>query len=319
MSEWQVQVVRLGEVTKHPNADTLSVTHVHGGYPVIFRTGEFQPGDLAVYVPVDSIVPKDDPRWTFLGEHRRIRAKRLRGTFSMGLLTAAPENVQEGEILHERLHITKYEPLESLVMSGENEHCPFFLPIYTDVEGLRKWESVLQLGEQVVITEKIHGANARFVFAQDRLWVGSHRGIKKENAANLWWRIATQYHLAERLVTVPNIVLYGEVYGQVQDLKYGVNGIALAFFDAMDLTSNRYYDHADFETLLMRLDLPGVPVLYRGPWSLDAHTHAEGQSILAPHVREGFVVRPVIERFDERIGRVILKLIGQGYHLRKEG
>ena len=119
MSEWQVQVVRIGEVTKHPNADTLSITQVHGGYPVIIRTGEFQPDDLAVYVPVDSIVPTND-RWTFLGGHQRIKAKRLRGIFSMGLLTACTEGMQEGEIVHERLEITKYEPPESMTMGGDN-------------------------------------------------------------------------------------------------------------------------------------------------------------------------------------------------------
>ena len=61
MSEGAVQVVRIGPVRKHPNADTLSVTDIHGGYPVIFRTGDYHEGDLAVYVPVDSIVPAADP------------------------------------------------------------------------------------------------------------------------------------------------------------------------------------------------------------------------------------------------------------------
>lgn len=38
MSEFHVEVVRVGPVTKHPNADTLSITNIHGGYPVIMRT-----------------------------------------------------------------------------------------------------------------------------------------------------------------------------------------------------------------------------------------------------------------------------------------
>lgn len=66
-SEHRVEVVRLGPITKHPDADTLSITTVLGGYPVILRTGEYKEGDLAVYVPIDSVVPENDPRWEFLG------------------------------------------------------------------------------------------------------------------------------------------------------------------------------------------------------------------------------------------------------------
>jgi hypothetical protein len=50
MSEWIVRVVEIGEVVKHPNADSLSITEVEG-YPCIIRTGDFQTGDKAVYIP----------------------------------------------------------------------------------------------------------------------------------------------------------------------------------------------------------------------------------------------------------------------------
>jgi hypothetical protein len=56
MSELHAPVVRIGKVGKHPNADTLSITQA-GGFPVIFRTGDFKEGDLAVYVPIDSLLP----------------------------------------------------------------------------------------------------------------------------------------------------------------------------------------------------------------------------------------------------------------------
>ena len=46
MSEFHVKVVEIGEVSKHPNADTLSITFIGGtgGYPVI---GVVHPSDLA--------------------------------------------------------------------------------------------------------------------------------------------------------------------------------------------------------------------------------------------------------------------------------
>ena len=111
MGEGRVEVVRIGAVEKHPNADKLSITNIHGTYPVVFTTGDYKPGDLAVYVPVDSIVPATE-EWAWLGDsakHRRIKAKRLRKVFSMGLLTAAPEGSKEGDEVGELLGITRWD------------------------------------------------------------------------------------------------------------------------------------------------------------------------------------------------------------------
>lgn len=322
MSEFHVRVVRVGDVTKHPNADTLSIADVEG-YPVIVRTGEFTTGDLAIYIPVDAIVP-DTPPFAFLAGHRRIKAKKLRGVFSMGLLQpmsllggATPE---VGTNVQAELGIEKYDPETALggsALGEDMEPDPGFLPKFTDIEGLRKYAHVLAEGEEVVLTEKIHGASAKYVFRDDRLWVASNRRYWKNDASTIWNQAARDLDLATRLARHPGIAIYGEVFGQVQDLKYGIaSGVRLALFDAMDTNTRRYFDFDEFIALAADLDLPTVPVLYRGPWSPSLREMAEGRSTLADHVREGFVVRPVKERH-EHMGRVILKMVGEGYHLRK--
>lgn len=317
MSEFHVEVVEIGEVAKHPNADTLSLTHVRGNYPVIFRTGEFQPGDRAAYLPIDSIVPAEE-RWAFLGEHRRIRAKRLRGIFSMGMLAPADPAWSVGQNVQAEMGIVKYEPPDPATMGGENEKDPG-IPVYTDIEGLRRWPDVLREGDDVVLTEKLHGANGRWVFMDGRLWVGSRTCVKREDPKNLWWKAAAKYDLAAKLASWPGVVLYGEVYGQVQDLKYGAgrDEIKVALFDALHVATREYLHHDDFLALANELDLPVVPHFYRGPWSPSLLAHAEGKSTLADHVREGFVVKPTRERYDLACGRVILKMVGEGYLLRK--
>lgn len=327
MSEHHIEVVRLGPVEKHENADTLAVTLVHGGYPCIVRIGEFSEGDLAVYVPVDAVVPVDHPRFAFLGAgHGRIRSRRLRGVFSMGLLVKPESDMSEGDDVAERWGITKWEPPEygpgsggSFASSG-GEPCPFAWPVY-DLEGLRKYGGILEPGEPVQVSEKIHGCNGRFVYKDGRLWVGSRNQAKLESEDDLWWRVARQHDLAEKLANVPDVVVYGEVYGQVQDLKYGVDsGARFAIFDAVDLRTMRWFDVSEIDTLAAVLDVPRVPELYRGPWDPSRATEwAEGPSTLAAHVREGFVVRPLVTRHHPRHGRVILKMHGQGYLLRKGG
>lgn len=325
MTEFRIEVVRIGAIEKHPNADLLSITHVYD-YPTIIRTGDFHQGDLAVYVPVDAVVPVDDSRWEFLKGHRRVRAARIRGLFSMGLLTHADPSWTEGQDVCEALRITKYEPPEPMTTGGENEHDPGYMPVYTDIEGLRRWPDVLIPGEEVTISEKLHGANGRFVFRDGRLWCASHHNWKKPNPDSIWWKAAERYKLAEVLAECQDIGFYGEVYGQVQDLKYGAgrNDLFVALFDAMNIKTKRYLDYDEFTvrtgTLSLPAALPLVPVLYRGPWSPDLRSYAEGPSTVpgANNVREGMVVRPVKERWDDRIGRVVLKLHGEMYLTRKE-
>ena len=319
MSEFHVEVSEVKNVQKHPNADTLSIAEING-YPVIFRTGEYSEGQLAVHIPIDSIVP-DKPGWAFLDGHRRIRAKRLRGIFSMGMLSQALPGWTTGQDVQGELGIEKWEPTSPVMMGGDDAPDAGILPIYTDIEGYRRHKSVLQEGEEVVITEKVHGANARFCFHDGQLIVGSHKRIKKfynTDVPSMWAKVALELGLDKKLAEVPDVAIYGEIYGQVQDLKYGKSGTDLVLFDAMDLVTRKYFDHDDFLALAARLGLPMVPHLYRGRWSASLLSLADGPSTVpgANNIREGFVVKPVHERW-EHMGRVILKMLGEGYLLRK--
>lgn len=320
MSEFHIKVVRVGPVEKHPNADTLGVTRVFD-YPVIVRLSETLEGSLAVYVPVDSLVPADDPRWAFLDGHNHIKAKKLRGVFSMGLLTPADPSWVEGQDVREALRITKYEPPEPMSTGGEDEANPGFMPDYTDVEGLRRWPDVLQVGEEVVLTEKLHGANGRWIFQDGRLWCASHHNWKKDAPDIIWWKAARQYKLDEILAKRPDLGFYGEVYGGVQDLRYGTQKgtLLLAMFDTLEIKTKRYLNYDEHVATCKELGLPLVPELYRGPWKPELRALAEGPSTVpgAGHVREGFVARPLVERWSDQIGRVVLKLHGEGYLTRK--
>ena len=55
--------------------------------------------------------------------------------------------------------------------------------------------------------------------------------------------------------------------------------------------------------------------MHQGPYSLEQVKQlAEGSTMLGGgHVREGVVVRPLKERTDPKIGRAVLKYIGDGY------
>jgi RNA ligase (TIGR02306 family) len=329
MSEFNVVVVEIGKVGKHPNADNLSITQIMGGYPCIFRTGDFKQGDKAVYIPVDALVPLSDPRWEFLRNekkldktHEKIKARRLRGIFSMGLLTPANDEWEVGKDVRDELHIDKYEgPVDVLSTSGTSVVCALDLPVY-DLEGLRKYKHILRAGEEVVCTEKLHGCNSRYVVGEDgKFWAGSHKTFKKETPGCLWWDIVKRYDLQNKLASNPKMVIYGEIYGQVQDLRYDAKpGEAwLRVFDVLDLHTRSWLNYDDCVAFANKLGLDMVPLLYRGPWNLDDLLPlANGKSMIANNTREGFVVKPVVERYDMHHGRVAFKMVGEDYLLRKE-
>jgi RNA ligase (TIGR02306 family) len=326
MSTFTVPVVRLGAVSRHPNADALSLTEVRG-CPVVLRTGSFVEGDLAVYVPVDAVVDTTVPELAFLAADGkvsvRIRAKRLRGTFSMGLLIPAPAGAAEGDDLAERLHIAKWEEPEPVSMAGEQAKAPALLVPTYELEAWRHYGPTLfDVGEEIVVTEKLHGTNGRFVVdAEGRLHVGSHRTWKQVDGTTVWARVAAQYGLREKLARHPGLIFFGEVYGSgVQDLTYGHTGgrLSLAFFDVFDSRTGDYLSHGAAEAMLRELALPVVPVLYRGPLDVALLSRLAEEDSVHGGIREGVVVRPVVERVSMAV-RCALKVVSERYLLRKGG
>ncbi len=325
MSEFKVEIVEIKEVIAHPNADTLSIAEILGN-PVIIRTSELKTGDLAIYIPVDGVCPSNDDRFAFLGIKRRIKAKKLRGVFSMGLLMPVGlffdhrSRLTVGQDVTADLKIIKYEEPEPTFMNTGNIRDPGFMPVY-NVEDYRRNKHDFLPGEEVVITEKLHGCNARFCLKDGQLWVGSHRMVKQEDVTNLWWKIAKDEDILEKLSHYPEYVLYGEVIG-TQDLKYGLTSGKKSFaaFDLYNLETRKFVDYDRFKVICEMRNIPMVPVLYRGPFDPAViEPLALGQCMRGSHIKEGIVIKPTVERLTYRGNRINYKLVGEQYLLRSGG
>jgi len=311
------EVVRIKELLPHPNADKLQIVSVYG-YTVCIRIGDFKEGDLGVYIPPDNVV-SDRPEFSFLGDHKRIKVKKLRGIISMGLLIQLPADLadlKEGEDAAARLGVTHYDPPLPMSTGGEAEKPPDgYFPHY-DVDSYYRYVTQFKPGELVVATEKIHGTSSRFVWGpDDRIHVGSRTEWKREDEKNVWWRAAKESPwLIEFCKAHPDICVYGEVYGSVQDLKYGHAGgrVALAVFDL--LRGNEWVPY--MEARKIGAELKWVPIVYEGPFNeANLKKLADGKSLIpgADNIREGIVVKPQVERTDPEIGRVQLKLVSNEY------
>lgn len=317
-STHKVEVVRLGPIEKHPNANKLGVTRIFSGYTCVVGLDQFKEGDLVAYVPPDSLVPTTHPAFAFLKREgrdvERIKVKKLRGIVSMGLIIGPVSSLgaTEGEDLASYFGVGHYEPPEPLSTGGEDAPAPKgFIPCY-DVDSLRRYAHVFEPGEPVWVSEKIHGANARYLFDGETMHVGSRTGWKKSHAKSIWWKALTS-QIESWCRASPGWTLYGEVYGQVQDLKYGTKGVRFAVLSPEGVWKGPVIARDAVEMF----GVPWVPVI-ASPMSFDLDTIlfcAEGPSLVAgaDHVREGIVVRPMVERTHPEIGRVMLKVVGNGY------
>jgi len=322
MSTHKVEVVCLEKIDPHPNADRMELTQVWG-YSCCIGKGQFKVGGLAAYIEPDNLLDVTVPEFSFLApkakpdKHEgkvRIKVARLRGMLSQGLVIPARPHWKLGDNVMDELKVVHYEPPIPMSTGGEAEKAPPGYRPYYDVEGFYRYRHVFKVGEPVVATEKIHGANARYCWSEDRMRCASHTEWKKEDEKNLWWQALRACPWIEEFCKAhPDITLYGEAYGQVQKFKYGVkSGSRFKAFDL--LRGNQWIPHQEAREIGKNLEW--VPIVYEGPFVEDAlKTLAEGRSLMpgADHIREGIVVKPMVERTDPEVGRVQLKIVSNTY------
>ena len=372
MAEFKAEVVKL-LIEEHPNADALELA-VIGDYKAIVVKNQFRSGDLAVYIPEQSIVPA----WLIaeMGlegrlagkQQNRVKAIKLRQQLSQGLVYPVQEDkvcncivvkdedgeerlpmVSEGDDVTELLGITKWEPQIPTSMNGKCWNA-MGKTIHFDIENFKRYPDILQQGEEVVFTEKLHGTWCCFGKNGDDYIVTSKglsdRGLAftldEDNERNLYCRQFFKFggkEMLDALVAICGTDCYilGEIFGAgVQDLKYGMTTPTFRIFDiyfgnpnGRGVVGNDYFNYGDLGEIILPITkqvaddvhVEMVPVLYRGPFSkevMDEHTNGmETVSDKEEHVREGIVMHPVVERDDPEIGRVILKSVSEAYLLRK--
>jgi RNA ligase (TIGR02306 family) len=319
-STHRVEVVSV-ELKPHPNADSLSIVEVYG-YTCVVRTNEWKDRKIGAYIPPDSVCP-NTPEYSFLenvqgSSAKRIRTVRLRGILSMGLLMPAPEGSKIGDNVAEIMNITHYEPPCELV-GGKATGGPsgIYCPKY-DIDTIRRFSNLFSPGELVYVSEKIHGEGMRVTYHDGRIQLGSRDEWKKRTEDSDWWKNLTP-EMEALCKANPSAILFGESYGKNKGFKYGNKGIRFAAFDI--LLGTTWYDPHKFLDCCKEFNVPTVPVLaidYPFDYAKIADM-AEGPSVLATsfgdsHVREGCVIKPMIEKTVPEIGRVVLKLVGNGYY-----
>lgn len=357
MSSLIIEVCKIDKIEKHPNADKLSIVGVKG-WNCIVGLDQYNVGDLVVFCPPDSVIPSniiEKYNLEFLKKNGRVGSIKLRGYLSQGLILDLPEgNWKLGDNVADIFGITKYEVPESPSIQGIKQPSkkkinPLF-DRYTEIENVKNFNDVFTLGDVVLITEKIHGSNARFgnleisinkrqpfsykircwykkhilkqthefVYGSHNVQITSNNNRHSFYGDDIWGKIAKKYDMAN--IIPKDYIVYGEIYGKgIQDLTYGLEDIDIVIFDIK--YKDKYLDWEAVWDFCCEHNLKTVPQLFVGEFSQNVLEKCTmGNSIIYPkQIREGAVIKMLHEENHPKIGRKILKSINADYLLRKNG
>lgn len=289
----------------HPNADSLEFAVLEGiDYQVIVRKDDYKSGDLVVYIEPDSIVP-DRPQYEFLND-KRIRAVRLRGEYSMGLLVrASVDEMLEildaktpiGGDVSEIMGVKHYQPKSS----GGKITKPVFRAPFEDfgkfgVANIRRDGRIIEEGTQVIAREKLHGQNARLTFHEGQLYIGT-RNVWATEPGHPTWALSEHPALDEIRQFYSDMIFYFE--------RVNCQGAAWTYRDAQGLDqfyllAARYKDDGKFvspagiDALADYLGFKQPTLLLHGAYDMQQCIRlAQGESYHGAKFRESIVVQKV--------------------------
>ncbi len=363
MAEFSVPIVEVVGVEPHPNADRLMLVKVLG-YTCISNKDEngnarYKVGDRVAYIPANAVLPEQVLRKLNLWDeekgcgvsllsgpdNNRVKATKLRGVFSEGLIY--PVEVGEvGDNIAEKLGITKWEPPIPAHMVGEVFNLGYS-PVTFDLEPIEKHPNAFAEGDEVVITEKLHGTMCGFgiIFGlnhpeafmcpwgsrdlviwskglgakglmfkdvptnEKNLYVKVVTNLLRDNKGFWKWMISDYEH-----GDIEPCFFLGEIVGKkIQDLEYGLTNPNFKLFDIVYNKLFQNFGLVKFDANIYNLDV--VPILYEGPFKGELiPALRDGMSTLCPeHIREGVVIRT------RGANRVAYKAVSPAYKLRKNG
>lgn len=307
------------------------------GWQLVVRKGEFNVGDPAVFMEIDSMIP-DKPEYAFLKSSGhvagdpvcRLRTRKFKRTLSQGLampLGAFSEfdvlsTLPLGSSVAGILGIIKYEPPERLTRGDTKGVFPHFIPKTDEIRIQSAPELIDEFqGVDVYISTKCDGTSATYYLRDGEFGVCSRNWAKKDGD-NIYWRVAHRYGIEEELRKLgDNIAIQGEICGPgIQKNRMQLPEPRLFCYNVYDIGRMRYRSYVQFRLTISALSLTPVPDIICDTFTWDLPTlltMAEGKYHGSKYDREGIVIRPTKEGHSAVLdGRASFKVVNNRYLLK---
>jgi RNA ligase (TIGR02306 family) len=260
-------------------ADAIECAIVDGGWPVVVKKGEFEVGEVALYLEIDSWVPHElapflskgqEPREYNGVKGERLRTVKFRGQISQGLLLNIEDIKQEivvGEDVTQLLGIQKWEPPIPAQLQGTMKgNFPSFIP-KTDQErcqNLRKEIFETRKNELYEVTVKLDGSSTTVYVKDGEVGVCSRNIDLKETEGNSFWKAAREQGIVDALLAISadtgnDYAIQGELIGEgIQGNPEKIKGQRFHLFDVYSITAGHYLNPVTRGAFLIRLNQFGA-------------------------------------------------------------
>jgi RNA ligase (TIGR02306 family) len=275
---------RIAEVKEIIGADTIEAVRVDGWW-VVAKKGEYEVGQLATYLEVDSWVPTDIAPFLTKAGHEpkeykgikgeRLRTIKLRGQISQGLLLPIEQVFPEkdsnyywsmvGEDITELLGVLKWErPISPQLYGQVKGNFPSFLR-KTDQERVQNIGRTLESynNEAFEVTIKLDGSSCTIFVNEENDGVCSRNLELKQNEDNAFWRIALDYDIHKKIRAYgKNVAVQGELIApNIQSNYEKVTKPEFYVFDVFDIDKQEYMLPKERQEFCKLLDIPHVPII----------------------------------------------------------
>lgn len=340
MSLFKVAVHEITEIKKHPNADRLDLARANGlGFQFVSQRNLYKIGSKVVYFPIDSVMPQNlidklGLKGMLAGkEQNRIKTVKLRGEISQGFVCPVEDladligKVEVGQDVTQVLNVTKYDPPPIPCRTGNLVPLPDGVPSF-DIEGADYFSNVIDdlIARQVpvLITEKLEGSNFSVTVRRDGSTFVNQRNYSIQEVPGSehdFWKIAREQKLIDyahgylSLALKRNgepasqLTIRGEIIGPgIQKNIYKLPKCKVVVFDI--LLDDEYVN----VSVLEKCSLEQVPVIASNI-TLDKFLNgrtvqqaSNGKSQLGETLREGIVIKPMVEEYSPILnGRLLIK------------
>jgi hypothetical protein len=193
---------------------------------------------------------------------------------------------------------------------------PIAIPTY-DIEAFKNYKGTFAGDDEIVVTEKVHGSNARYMYLDGIQYAGSRTQWKHADSKDEFRKALVQNPwIGAWCAENPGLVLWGElVPTQGDKWAYGTKKGEVKFL-AFDIFNPETHTFYDYDTFLAAVpdESVRVPELYRGTFGAYSQAlllYVDGLSAVpcAKNIREGNVLKTVKEERVRGLGRKQLKVV----------
>ena len=362
-------VTKISEIKPIEGADKIELA-LTGQWQSIVAKNTHKVGDLVVALTTDAVLPQEFAEKhgivNYLRKGNRVKTVKLKGVYSECILIKFGDTMwfpikldssYEGKDMMKNFGIFKYEePVRQIQLSSgrkikyhqnPNFHVYYKFPNIKNVPGIFTEE------DEVVITRKIHGTNARYgivkkskitlwdkikqFFKRNPWWeyeyiYGSHNVEKGSDSqgfydTDVWKTVGDKYDIKDRLWKLiksfkdysgEGIIVYGEIYGPgiQKGYDYGLKEVDIKFFDIK--LDGEYLDNYNYLYTLAELDFvwdASVDLLYEGKWSKEVQEEYSKPVLIegSKMYHEGIVIKHIS---GDR--KKIAKVVSQEYLIQQD-